>query len=203
MIKKYQEFITEVYTITKDDPPETKSDQTFFKKDANTIQDNIKEYLAKKSEVENIIKNSKSSQDLNNKLFPKYIKQKTTNPVSGPINSINPNIPINNFINKLIGMWAQYVQKEIKVSNIEKTLKGKQDSLKDDESKASQNPDLMGILKQGIDDRKSEISNLQIQIKKHSDDLKDIDKNITLRLAQLKKDLVSSNNYIKGTEGEK
>jgi hypothetical protein len=64
MIKKYNDFVKEKYNVTQNDSTEVASDKSYF----NKSESDIKEFLTKKTTIDNIYKTYTDEKDLIKKL---------------------------------------------------------------------------------------------------------------------------------------
>ena len=105
MIKNYKSFVNELYNVYQNDPTELASQKLH----ANDMEKHIKEFLTKKTNLDNIYVTYKDEKDLISKLSAqKFIEQNTSDKKKIK------------FLNPLIGLYAQAAEKKRELRNIEK-----------------------------------------------------------------------------------
>lgn len=181
MIKKYQDFINEVFDVSQNDPTEVASD----KNSLNNLEENIKEFLTKKTIVDSIYATYKDEKDLVSKLFAqKFI----------PLNTSDKKKIT--FTNPLIGMYAQIADKRRELKGIEDELESQKSTLSQRQTTIAQNPDTSDSLKDDIAYTQTKITDINTRIANLKDEISNLEKSSQLKLKQMKLDLTNSKNRL-------
>ncbi len=177
MIKKYKEFINELYTIDQRDPTELASDKTYF----NKAESDIKEFLNKKTTLDNIYITYKDEKDLIAKLAAqKFI----------PVNTGDKKKIM--FTNPLIGLYADAAEKKRELRSIEDELTTQTNSLNQTKIAITQNPDAAESLKDDESHTQSKISDLNTRISQLKSDITTLERNSRDKLKEMKNGLVNN-----------
>jgi len=179
-LKKYKYFI-EKYTIDQNDDPGFAADKTSF----NKMENDIKEFLAKKVTIDNIYLTYSDEKDLVNKLFAqKFIEQNT-----GDKKKIK-------FINPLIRMYSQTAEKKRELKSAEGELLTQNDTLTQRQSDINQNPDNKDSLQNDVDYTQSKIGDIKDKINTLKNEILSLEKTTSEELKKMKKDLENNKKRI-------
>lgn len=177
MIKKYNDFIKEKYNVYQNDPTELASDKTYF----NKSESDIKEFLTKKTTIDNIYKTYTDEKDLIKKLSAqKFI----------PVNTLDKKKI--QFSNPLIGLYALSAEKTRELSSLEKELATQTDTLSQRQSAISSNPDATTSLQNDISYTQGKISDINTQISKLKNEIVTLERNTRDKLKQMKDGLTNN-----------
>ena len=177
MIKKYQDFIKEKYTLDQNDAPELAASKTSF----NKMENDIKEFLTKKTVVDNIYLTYTDEKDLVSKLFAqKFIPLNT-----GDKKKIS-------FINPLIGLYAQASDKKRDLKRIEDELSSQNDTMSQRQTTISQNPDTSDSLKNDVTYIQGKISDINKQMSTLKNEITSLEKSTELKLKQMKVEMAAN-----------
>lgn len=181
MIKNFNQFIKEAYTIDNNDAPEVASDKNSFNKSEN----DVKEFLSKKTTIDNIYATYIDDKDLVTKLFAqKFIPQNT-----GDKTKIQ-------FTNPLIGLYAQGSEKKRELNSLEANLKTQTDTLSQRKTDILQNPDNAESLNSDIDYTQSKISDINKNITTLKAEITNLEKSTNDKLNQMKTDILNNKKRI-------
>ena len=177
MIKKYKDFIREKIAINQNDSTEMASDKSTF----NQIESYIKEFLSKKTTLDNIYVTYKDEKDLISKLYAqKFIPTNTSDKKKIQ------------FINPLFGLYAQAAEKKSELKSIESDLDKNQKSLSDSKSLLSQTPENSESISNDIQYTQSKISEITNSISKLKTEIVTLERNTESKLKSMKSDLLNN-----------
>lgn len=176
MIKKYNEFL-EAYNVYQTDEPELAN----AKSTSNKVEKDVKEFLAKKTTLDNIYANYKDQKDLISKLFAqKFI---TTN--TSDMKKIK-------FNNSLIGMYAMTSDRKRQLKSLENDLQSQTDTLSNKQSVLNQNPDNRESMQDDIGYSQDKISDINTKIAKLKTDIQTMERNTTKKLKEMKDNITKN-----------
>lgn len=171
MIKKYIDFVKEKYNVYQNDPTELASDKSYFNKSEN----DIKEFLSKKTTIDNIYKTYTDEKDLIKKLFAqKFI----------PLNTSDKNKI--KFTNPLIGLYAMSAEKSRQLRSLENELLTQTDTLSQRQTAINTNPDASDSLQNDVSYTQTKISDIKSKITKLKDEIVTLERNTRDKLKQMK-----------------
>lgn len=177
MIKKYNDFVKEKYNVYQNDPTELASDKSYF----NKSESDIKEFLTKKTIIDNIYKTYTDEKDLIKKLSAqKFI----------PINTSDKKKI--QFINPLIGLYASSAEKSRELRSLESELGTQTDTLSQRKSAIGTNPDAIISLQNDVAYTQGKISDINSRIAKLKNEIVTLERNTRDKLKQMK-DSIANN----------
>ena len=176
-IKKYNHFLSESYKIEPTDAPEFAVDKT----SANKLQNDVKEFLAKKTTIDNIYMTYHDEKDLMSKLYSqKFIPTNTSN---------KKDI---RFTNPLIGFYAQVSEKKRELRALEEELQNKRDDLNTKKSLISSNPDTKESLQSDVEYVQSKINDTILRISKLKNEIISLERDTEKKLKEMKTNMESN-----------
>ena len=171
MIKKYSEFILELYQPEQSDPPEIASD-------INRISDldkTIKDFEKSKVDINNIYLTYKDEIDLINKLSARnFIEKKTSD--KKQIKLLNP----------LLSLWAQSCQKRRDLSSIDASIKKDELEVKNQKDNLNANPSMKDSINANIKSYTDRINTKKQDILKLQKEIIDLEKTTRDNLKEIK-----------------
>jgi len=180
-IKKYSQFILEIYQPTQGDAPEIASQMNTF----NSKEEQIKDFETHKVDVSNIYMTYKDEGDLINKLSArKLIEKKTSNKKEIK------------FSNELLGIWARSCEKRRELKDIEESIKGIEEDNSNREENIKNNPSLKDSEQESMNNNLDKISSKKEEISKIQKEIMDIEEEAKDKLARLKNELSLSKKKI-------
>ena len=171
MIKKYSEFILELYQPEQSDPPEIASD-------INRISDldkTIKDFEKSKVDINNIYLTYKDEIDLINKLSARnFIEKKTSDKKQIK------------FLNPLLSLWAQSCQKRRDLSSIDASIKKDELEVKNQKDNLNANPSMKDSINANIKSYTDRINTKKQDILKLQKEIIDLEKTTRDNLKEIK-----------------
>jgi chromosome segregation ATPase len=181
MIKKYKDFVKEKVNIDQNDPAEFAADKNSY----NKTEADVKEFLNKKTVIDNIYLTYTDEKDLVSKLFAqKFIPLNT-----GDRRKIQ-------FTNPLIGLYAQSAEKNRELKSLEDNLSTQNDTLSQTRTDISQNPSDTQALTNDVSSTQSKISDLNTKISALKNEIVTLERNTRDKLKQMKDGLVNNKKRI-------
>lgn len=176
-IKSYISYNESVYKVNSTDAPELAADKT----NTNKLQVDIKEFLTKKTVVDNIYMTYKDERDLISKLYSqKLILANTSN---------KKRIQ---FINPLIGFYAQASEKKRQLKSLDDELQNKKDDISTKKSLMISNPDTKDALQNDIDYTQTKIGEINDRISKIKNEIVSLERSTEKKLKEMKLNITSS-----------
>jgi chromosome segregation ATPase len=176
MIKNYNEFL-EAYNVYQTDEPELANAKSV----SNKVEKDVKEFLAKKTTLDNIYATYKDQKDLISKLFTqKFIADNTSD-----MKKIK-------FNNSLIGMYSMTADKKRKLKSLENDLQSQTDTLSNKKGVLGQNPDNKESMQGDIDYTQNKISDINTQINRLKTDIQTMETNTTKKLKEMKDNITKN-----------
>jgi septation ring formation regulator EzrA len=177
MIKKYNDFVKEKYNVTQNDSTEVASDKSYF----NKSESDIKEFLTKKTTIDNIYKTYTDEKDLIKKLAAqKFI----------PVNTSDKKKI--KFTNPLIGLYALSAEKSRELRSLESELGTQTDTLSQRQSAIGTNPDATDSLQNDVAYTQGKISDINSRIAKLKNEIVTLERNTRDKLKQMKDGLANN-----------
>lgn len=176
MIKNYNEFL-EGYNIYQTDEPELAN----AKNVSNKVEKDVKEFLAKKTTLDNIYATYKDQKDLISKLFAqKFIANNTSD-----MKKIK-------FNNELIGMYAMTADRKRQLKSLENDLQSQTDTLSNKQSVLNQNPDNRESMQDDITYSQDKISDINTKIAKLKTEIQTMERNSKKKLKEMKDNITKN-----------
>ena len=148
MIKNFEKFISEKISVLDSDSPSIASKANSL----NKIEDHIKEFNNKKTELQNIYLTSVDEKDLISKLSArKYINQVNTKSQM-------------NFDNPLLAKFANVCDLRKQISDLQKEVENINKSITDKESSIKTNPSSKDSVMEDIKAKRTDIDRLKAKI---------------------------------------
>lgn len=181
MIKNYKSFVNELYNVYQNDPTELSSQKIT----ANEMEGHIKEFLTKKTNIDNIYVTYKDEKDLISKLSTqKFIEQNTSDKKKIK------------FLNPLIGLYAQAAEKKRELKNIENDISNQEQVVSDRKSQISQNPETKDSLQQDINYTISKVNDLKSRLSKVKNEIVSLERSTEKKLKEMKASLTENKKRI-------
>lgn len=173
----YIKFNEALYKVEPTDAPEFAVDKT----NTNKLQADIKEFLTKKTVIDNIYLTYKDEKDLISKLYAqKFIPANTSN---------KKRIQ---FINPLIGFYAQASEKKRQLRSLEDELQNKKDDISSKNSLMVSNPDTKDALQNDVDYTQTKIGEINDKISKIKNEIVSLERSTEKKLKEMKLNMTTS-----------
>lgn len=181
MIKRYSEFIIEIYQPDQSDAPEIASDINKL----GDIDKIVKDFEKYKVDISNIYNTYKDEIDLINKLSARnFIEKKTSDKKKIK------------FINPLLAMWAQSCQKRRDISSIDSSIKKDEEEVKNQKDNINSNPSMKDSILSNIKSYQDRINNRKQEIIKLQKEVMDLERSTKNKLKEIKDEFTSSKKRI-------
>lgn len=178
---KYLKYYSEKFNIDQNDPAELASQKLYY----NDMENHIKEFLTKKTNLDNIYTTYKDEKDLITKLSAqKFIEQNTSDKKKMK------------FLNPLIGLYAQAAEKKREMKNIESDISNQQQTISDRNGQISENPDAKDSLQQDIDYTTSKVNDLKSRLSKIKTEIVSLERSTEKKLREMKLSLADNKKRI-------
>ena len=187
MIKKFDEFINEVYQELDTDSDSMARNKT----DINDMEKYIMEYQSKKTILHNIFMTYKTENDLISKLrsgkFIANYEVDVKNPQRIKATSIKDTRRMK-FLNPLLADVARVSEKRRDIIDLEKDIKKQEETIKDRQSAIQQEPQLSDSFTEDIKGTEEKIKNISKKIEDIKTEISLIENQTKLKLQQMRKD---------------
>ena len=148
IITKYNLFLKEKISVINTDSPSVASSANKI----NDIEKNVREFIQKRVDLENIYMTSTDEKNL----VANLSSRKFINPVSSKSQM--------QFLNPLLGKYARVCDLKKQISDLEKEQVTVDNSIKDKQSQIGPNPTLKDSLTKDIQTKKTDVENIKRRI---------------------------------------
>ena len=181
MIKKFKDFISEKISVSDVDKPSVASTANQL----NDIESQIKEFRAKKVDLENIYKLSTDEKDLVSKLSAGMF-----------INSVSSKSNME-FNNPLLGKYSRVCDLKKQITDLEKEKSETDESIKGKESEIGSNPTKKDSLMDDIKGKKTDIDKIKKRLKELNDEADRLERLTMEELKEMEEEIKSGTREIR------
>jgi hypothetical protein len=185
MIKKYKEFVKEDLELNSDDS----IDVSASKNALNKMQQDIKDYNAKRNTLFNIYKNAASEIEISKQLLSnKFISS------SDPKNVV--------FINPLLGMSAEMFKKQRQMDLVNTDLEKIKKDIETEKFNANNNPSTKQYNEENIKLNQDKIQTKTKELENLNKEVANIELQVKQKLSEYQKTIADNINKMKNTTGQ-